>query len=102
MRRGLAGSGRVVLIAAAIMASVFAAFIPTNQAMIKLFGVALASAVVIDAFIVRLIIVPSLMSLLGNANWWLPRWLDRILPTVHIEPGEDEIVDDEPEPAGVR
>ncbi len=102
VRRGLAGSGRVVMIAAAIMTAVFAAFIPTNQSMIKLFGVALASAVVIDAFIVRLIIVPSLMSLLGNANWWLPRWLDRILPTVHIEPGEDEIVDDEPEPAGVR
>jgi RND superfamily putative drug exporter len=102
VRRGLAGSGRVVLIAAAIMASVFAAFIPTNQAMIKLFGVALASAVVIDAFIVRLVIVPSAMSIFGNANWWLPKWLDKILPTVHIEPGEDEIVDDEPEPAAVR
>ncbi len=97
VRRGLAGSGRVVVIAAAIMGSVFAAFIPTTNSMIKLFGVALASAVLIDAFIVRLIIVPSAMSLFGKANWWLPGWLDRILPTVHIEPGEDEITDDEPE-----
>ncbi|MFN8170655.1 MAG: hypothetical protein U0R65_02180 [Candidatus Nanopelagicales bacterium] len=70
--------------------------------MIKLFGVALASAVVIDAFIVRLVIVPSAMSIFGNANWWLPKRLDKIPLTVHIEPGEDEIVDDEPEPAAVR
>jgi RND superfamily putative drug exporter len=95
VRRGLAGSGRVVMIAAAIMASVFLAFVPTPDATIKLFGIALASAVIIDAFIVRLILVPSLMSMLGKANWWLPGWLDRILPKVQIEPGEDEIADDE-------
>ena len=100
VRRGLAGSGRVVMIAAAIMASVFLAFVPTPDATIKLFGIALASAVIIDAFIVRLILVPSLMSMLGKANWWLPGWLDRILPKVQIEPGEDEIADDEdPVPA---
>lgn len=95
VRRGLAGSGRVVVIAAAIMASVFLAFVPSTNATIKLFGIALASAVLIDAFIVRLILVPSLMSMLGKANWWLPGWLDRILPKVQIEPGEDEITDDE-------
>ena len=90
------------MIAAAIMASVFLAFVPTPDATIKLFGIALASAVIIDAFIVRLILVPSLMSILGKANWWLPGWLDRILPRVQIEPGEDEIADvDDPEPAGV-
>jgi RND superfamily putative drug exporter len=94
VRRGLAGSGRVVAIAAAIMASVFLAFVPTPESTIKLFGIALASAVIIDAFLVRLVLVPSLMSILGKANWWLPGWLDRILPKVHIEPGEDEIVDD--------
>ena len=97
VRRGLAGSGRVVVIAAAIMGSVFAAFIPTTNSMIKLFGVALASAVLIDAFIVRLIIVPSFMSMVGKANWWLPAWLDKILPVVHIEPEDDEIADDEPQ-----
>ena len=97
VRRGLAGSGRVVVIAAAIMASVFLAFVPSTNSTIKLFGLALASAVIIDAFIVRLVLVPSVMSLLGRANWWLPGWLDRILPRVQIEPGEDEITDDEPE-----
>ncbi len=105
VRRGLAGSGRVVVIAAAIMASVFLAFVPSTNATIKLFGIALASAVIIDAFIVRLILVPSLMSMLGKANWWLPGWLDRILPKVQIEAPEDELTDDEltddePEPLG--
>jgi RND superfamily putative drug exporter len=102
VRRGLAGSGRVVVIAAAIMASVFLAFVPSTNATIKLFGIALASAVIIDAFIVRLVLVPALMSMLGKANWWLPGWLDRILPVVHIEEGEadDEITDDEPESLG--
>ena len=102
VRRGLAGSGRVVVIAAAIMASVFLAFVPSTNATIKLFGLALASAVIIDAFIVRLVLVPSLMTMLGKVNWWLPGWMDRILPRVHIEPGEDEITDDEAEPVAVR
>lgn len=94
IRRGLAGSGRVVVIAALILSSVFMAFIPSTDSIIKLFGVALASAVLIDAFVVRLILVPSLMSMFGKANWWLPGWLERILPTVTIEPGEDEVADD--------
>lgn len=97
VRRGLAGSGRVVVIAALIMASVFLAFVPSPESTIKLFGVALASAVLIDAFVVRLVLVPSVMSILGRANWWLPGWLDRILPTIQIEGGADEIADDEPE-----
>jgi RND superfamily putative drug exporter len=95
VRRGLAGSGRVVVIAAAIMAAVFLAFVPDKNSMIKLFGVSLASAVIIDAFIIRLIFVPSIMSILGKANWWLPSWLDRLLPRVQIEAGSDEIADDE-------
>ena len=94
IRRGLGGSGRVVVIAALIMSSVFLAFVPSPDSIIKLFGVALASAVLIDAFVVRLILVPSLMSMFGTANWWLPGWLERILPTVKIEPGEDEVADD--------
>jgi len=68
--------------------------VPSPDSIIKLFGVALASAVLIDAFVVRLILVPSLMSMFGTANWWLPGWLERILPTVKIEPGEDEVADD--------
>ncbi|MFN8159298.1 MAG: MMPL family transporter, partial [Candidatus Nanopelagicales bacterium] len=100
VRRGLAGSGRVVLMAALIMASVFAAFIPTPNNTIKLFGVALASAVLVDAFLIRLVFVPSLMTMLGKVNWWLPGWLDRILPHFEVEGGADEIPvdDDEPEP----
>ena len=106
VRRGLAGSGKVVVIAAAIMSSVFLAFVPSPNSTIKLFGIALASAVIIDAFIVRMILVPSLMSLFGKANWWLPGWLSRILPTIKVEHGEDEIVEDiegggERQPVGV-
>ncbi len=93
VRRGLAGSGRVVVIAALIMTSVFAAFIPTNNSTIKLFGIGLATAVLIDAFIIRLVFIPSLMFIVGKANWWLPGWLDRLLPHVKVEPGEDEVAD---------
>ena len=85
VRRGLAGSGRVVVIAATIMASVFLSFIPTTNPTIKLFGVALGSAVLIDAFIVRLILVPSIMTLVGRSNWWLPRWLNKALPKITLD-----------------
>jgi putative drug exporter of the RND superfamily len=97
VRRGLAGSGRVVLMAALIMASVFAAFIPTPNNTIKLFGIALASAVLVDAFLIRLVFVPSLMSMLGKSNWWLPGWLATHLPHFEVEGGGDEITDDEPD-----
>ena len=85
VRHGLAGSGRVVVAAALIMSSVFLAFVPVPNDTIKLFGVALASAVIIDAFIVRLILVPSVMSMLGRANWWLPKWLGDHLPKFSVE-----------------
>ncbi len=112
VRRGLAGSGRVVAIAAAIMTSVFGAFVLGNDATIKLFGIALSSAVLLDAFVVRLILIPSLMTIFGAANWWLPGWLDRLLPHVSVESEEDiqagagEIEDivepgDQPAPAQV-
>lgn len=95
VRRGLAGSGRVVAIAALIMASVFLAFVPSPTQEIKVFGVALASAVLVDAYIVRLVLIPSLMTLIGNANWWLPGPLRKILPQIELEGGADEIADDE-------
>lgn len=85
VRHGLAGSGRVVVAAALIMSSVFLAFVPVPNDTIKLFGVALASAVLIDAFIVRLILVPSVMSMIGKANWWLPGWLGKRLPNFSVE-----------------
>ncbi|MFZ4510576.1 MAG: MMPL family transporter [Candidatus Nanopelagicales bacterium] len=96
VRRGLAGSGKVVVIAAAIMSSVFLAFVPSPDGTIKLFGIALASAVIIDAFIVRLVLVPSLMTMFGKANWWMPAWLANALPKVSVEEGGDEIIEDEP------
>ena len=89
VRRGLAASGRVVMIAAAIMISVFSAFVLGNEPTIKLFGLALATAVLFDAFVIRLIIVPSVMYQLGNANWWLPAWMGRVLPNVAVESEED-------------
>jgi len=89
VRRGLAASGRVVMIAAAIMISVFSAFVLGNEPTIKLFGLALASAVLFDAFVIRLVIVPSVMYQLGRANWWLPGWMARILPSISVESEED-------------
>jgi RND superfamily putative drug exporter len=78
------------------MSSVFLAFVPSTNATIKLFGIALASAVIIDAFVVRLVLVPSLMTMFGKANWWLPSWLANALPKISVEEGSDEIVEDEP------
>ena len=99
VRRGLAGSGKVVAMAAAIMTSVFAAFILGIDPIVKLFGVALSTAVLLDAFVVRLVLVPSLMTIFGKANWWLPGWLERLLPHISVESEHDveagaaEIVD---------
>jgi RND superfamily putative drug exporter len=64
---------------------VFLAFVPNPNPTVKMFGLGLAVAVAVDATIVRLVLVPATMELLGSANWWLPRWLDRILPKIEIE-----------------
>jgi RND superfamily putative drug exporter len=85
---GLAVTARVITAAAAIMVVVFGSFIGESDRIIKLFGVGLASAVFLDATIVRMLLVPATMELLGDANWWLPKWLDRALPKVAVE-GED-------------
>jgi RND superfamily putative drug exporter len=74
-----------VTAAALIMTSVFGGFVMMDDPIIKSMGFALAIGVVIDAFVVRMTIVPAVMSLLGRAAWWLPRWLARILPSVDIE-----------------
>jgi putative drug exporter of the RND superfamily len=82
---GLAATARVITAAAAIMIFVFGVFIFDPNVFIKQIGLGLAAAVLIDATIVRMVLVPATMELLGDANWWMPRWLDRILPSVHIE-----------------
>jgi RND superfamily putative drug exporter len=82
---GLSATGRTITAAAAIMVLVFAAFVLGGERVIKLFGVGLASAVLLDALIVRSVLVPSLMLLAGKSNWWLPSWLDRVLPHLNVE-----------------
>jgi RND superfamily putative drug exporter len=82
---GLASTGRVITAAAAIMVCVFGSFVLGELRDIKLFGFGLAVAVFIDATIVRMILVPSAMELMGRANWWAPRWLVRRLPTLHVD-----------------
>ncbi len=82
---GLAGTGRVITAAAAIMVAVFAAFIPSPDVVLKVIGVGMAAAILIDATVVRLLLVPAVMYMLGKANWWMPAWLGRILPELHVE-----------------
>jgi putative drug exporter of the RND superfamily len=88
---GLAATARVITAAAAIMIFVFSAFVLGDDRAIKLFGFGLAAAVFLDATIVRLILVPATMELLGDWNWWIPKWLDRILPRVKVDVVEDEL-----------
>ena len=85
---GLAHTGRVITSAALIMVSVFFAFIINGDPTVKQFGVGMAVAVAVDATLVRCLLVPAVMTLLGRANWWLPRWLDRIVPNFSIEGDE--------------
>ena len=84
---GLSSTARVITSAALIMISVFASFILADDPIGKMFGVGLAAAVFLDATLVRMVLVPSTMSLLGRANWWVPGWLDRILPHLDLEGG---------------
>ncbi|SES41549.1 putative drug exporter of the RND superfamily [Streptomyces sp. yr375] len=88
VRVGLAETSRVINSAAVIMISVFLAFVLSGDRVIAMFGIALAAAVALDAFVLRTLLVPALMHLLGGANWWLPRWLEKRLPRISIEPPE--------------
>jgi RND superfamily putative drug exporter len=82
---GLAATAKVITAAALIMTAVFGAFILDDQIFLKIIGIGMAAAVVIDATIIRLVLVPATMELLGDKNWWMPAWLDRIIPTLDIE-----------------
>ncbi|HEU0239337.1 MAG TPA: MMPL family transporter [Micromonosporaceae bacterium] len=99
---GQASTGRVITAAATIMILVFLAFVFGGQRVVAEFGVGLASAVLIDAFILRTVLVPALMHTFGRANWWLPRWIDKRLPHLSVEPPEDTVPDRAShEPVGV-
>jgi putative drug exporter of the RND superfamily len=94
---GLAATAKVITAAAAIMVVVFGSFLLENDRVLKLMGTGLATAILLDATIVRMLLVPATMELLGDRNWWLPRWLDRILPNIDVE-GHAEVTDEDEEP----
>ncbi len=96
---GLAATARVITAAALIMVCVFGAFVLGNDRQLKLFGLGMAVAVFVDATIVRMILVPATMELLGNKNWWIPRWIDRILPKIDVE-GHSHLHEGDGEGAG--
>ncbi|GAB2598725.1 MMPL family transporter [Streptomyces capparidis] len=90
VRVGLAETSRVINSAAIIMICVFGAFLLSGDRIMAMFGLGLAGAVALDAFILRTVLVPSLMHMFGNANWWLPEWLDKRLPHFAVEPPDEE------------
>jgi RND superfamily putative drug exporter len=104
----LATTARVITAAAAIMITVLLSFVfGFDERAIKLFGMGLAVAIFVDATIVRMVLVPATMELLGDANWWFPKWLDRIVPKISMEPHVDVPVGlptdlSRPEEAGVE
>jgi putative drug exporter of the RND superfamily len=106
VEQGIAAIGRVVVAAALIMGTVFAAFILTPERVSKEFGLLLAVAILTDALVVRMTLVPSFFTILGEKTWYMPRWLDRLLPKVTIEPPHDgeapRAVRPEPAPEGTR
>jgi RND superfamily putative drug exporter len=97
--RGTAATGRVITSAALIMTVVFLSFVTNPSPLVKMLGLGLSTAIVLDATIVRMVVVPATMALLGRANWWLPRWLDRRLPQLAVE-GVDTLRPPEPALAG--
>ena len=90
VRVGQAETGGIITAAALIMIAVFLGFLLTPGRPIKIFGTGLAAAVFLDAFILRTMLVPSLMHLFGNANWYLPKWIARVVPRLSIEPPDED------------
>jgi RND superfamily putative drug exporter len=99
VEHGIAAIGRVIVAAALIMATVFSAFIITPDRISKEFGLLLAVAILTDALVVKMTLVPAFLTWLGEKSWYIPRWLDRLLPDITIEPPHEG---EPPRPAGVR
>jgi putative drug exporter of the RND superfamily len=104
VRDGLAGTGRVITAAAAIMIAVFAAFVPSPDIILKVIGLGMATAILVDATVVRMLLVPAVMHMLGRANWWLPKSVQSLLPQLYVEgrpeqylPHPDDPLADEPD-----
>ena len=98
---GLAVTARVITAAALIMVCVFSAFVLGDDRSLKLFGLGLAAAVFVDATVVRMVLVPATMELLGDRNWWIPKWLDKVLPHINVEGHVPDQPDQEPESESV-
>jgi RND superfamily putative drug exporter len=95
---GLAATAKVITAAAAIMVVVFGSFLLEDDRVLKMVGLGLATAILLDATIVRMVLVPATMELLGDKNWWLPKWLDRILPRLDVEGHIDDPADPDEDP----
>jgi RND superfamily putative drug exporter len=94
---GQAETGGIITAAALIMIAVFGGFVLGDLRAIKLFGIGLASAVFVDAFVLRTVVVPSVMHLIGKANWYYPSWLDKATPQVSVEPSDQAQAGEVPE-----
>ncbi|MDX6565306.1 MAG: putative drug exporter of the superfamily, partial [Gaiellales bacterium] len=92
IHRGLASTARVITAAAAVMVAVFASFVFSGNRVLELFGLGLASAIFLDAVVIRMILLPAVLELLGRRTWYFPRWLDRRLPRLAIEPEHEAAV----------
>jgi putative drug exporter of the RND superfamily len=99
VREGLARTGRVITAAAAVMVAVFGAFAISGDRVLAMFGLAMASAVFLDALVVRMLLLPAVLELLGRMTWAMPRWLDRRLPRIAIEAGGEDAAHPGPRPA---
>ena len=91
--RGLSATGRVISVAAAIMVAVFLGFASETDVVVKMLGFAMAVAILLDATVVRMVLVPATMAMLDRWNWWLPTWLDRLLPAIEAETSADHWAD---------
>ncbi len=96
--RGQAETGQVITAAASIMVLVFVSFVFGGERVIKEFGIGLATAILIDALLVRTVLVPAVMHLLGKSNWWIPKWLDRVLPRLSVEGPAEPVARPDPAP----
>jgi RND superfamily putative drug exporter len=95
---GMGRIGKVVVFAGLIMAAVFLSFITQPDTIGKMFGLGLGLAILIDVLIVRMVVAPAVVMLLGDRAWWLPRWLDRVLPNISLEGRRDDTVVADPHP----
>ncbi len=99
---GLAKVSKIILAAGAIMTAVFLGFATDPDPIVKIFGIGLGAAIMIDVLVVRMVVAPAVMTLLGDRAWWFPAWLDRLLPSIELEGGEAEDDEAEDEPGGNR